>query len=328
MKFVKSFLLFSLFIFDSNAFAQGGYAGAFLRMGIAPRSEAMGRAYVAVVEGTESAFYNPASAAMLERRELNTSFRPLTLDRSFAVIGIGLPIHPKADTTGRVLNGGLCFNWIHAGVNNIEARDFDGEKYATLSNSENAFSLSFALQPHQRATIGLSVLVVMNRLTGVTQDNGNLSASTTGFDLGALVEPLDGVRVGVTARNLNLKYSWNTQKVYERGTTNYDRFPRAVRAGVAISRPWPWLTAAADYERRISISREKRKFSDETWHVGAVANYRQMVQVRLGLNDGQPTFGAGYIFGLLGRKSELHYAFVTHPESLDGDHVFGWAFVF
>jgi len=328
VKFVKSFLLFFFFIFVAEAVAQGGYAGAFLRMGVAARSEAMGRAYVAVVEGNESAFYNAASVAMLQRRELNLSFRPLTLDRNFAYIAIGLPIHPKSDSTGSALNGGLSVSWIHAGVNNIDARDFDGEKYGTLSNSENAFSLSFALQPHPRATIGLSVRVVMNRLNGVTQDEGNLSSNTTGFDFGALVEPMDGVRLGAVARNVNLKYSWNTQEVYERGTTNFDRFPRAFRAGIAISRPWSWFTLAADYERRVATTRNKNRFIEATWHVGAIANLRNFVQLRLGLNDGQPTFGAGYTFGLLGRKSELHYAFVTHPESLDSDHVFGWAFVF
>jgi hypothetical protein len=309
-----------------DLYAQGGYAAPFLRMGVAARSEAMGRAYVAVVEGNESAFYNAASVAMLERREFNLSFRPLTLDRTFIYAGVGLPIHPKADTSGRTLDGGLNLSWIHAGVDNIDARDFDGEKYATLSSSENAFSLSFALRPHNRVAVGLTGRVVKNRLPRVTQDNGTLSTSSFGFDFGALVEPLDGVRLGFAARNVSLKYTWNTQEVYERGTTHSDYFPRGLRAGIALSRPWPWLTLAADYEERIFINREKRKYSDATWHVGAVAVYQDVAQFRAGLNDGQPTFGVGYFFGFL--KSELHYAFVTHPESLDSDHVLGWAFVF
>jgi len=320
VKFIKSFFLFFFFFLFANSFAQGGYAGAFLRMGIAARSEAMGRAYVAMVGGNESAFFNPASVAMFQQRELNTSFRPLSLDRSFAYIGIGLPIHPKADSSGRALNGGLSLSWIHAGVNNIDARDSDGEKYASLASAENAFNLSFALQPHPRAAIGIGLRVVMNRFTGVTQDNGNLSSNSFGFDLGALIEPVEGIRVGFAARNLNLKYSWNTQDVYERGTTNFDKFPRAVSAGVAISRIMPWLTLAADYE--------KRQFRDGALHIGALASYRNFVQVRLGLNESQPTLGAGYVFGLFGKKSELHYAFVTHPESVDSDHVFGWAFLF
>jgi hypothetical protein len=326
-QFVKSIKFFVVLLFfvistitTTKAHAQGGYAGAFLRMGIAARSEAMGRAYVAMVEGNESAFFNAASVAMFERREINTSFRPLTLDRTFAYIGIGLPIHPKADTSGRTLDGGLSFSWIHAGVDNIDARDFDGEKTGTLSNSENAFNLSFALRPHPRVAIGLTGRVVMNRFPSVTQDNGTLSTSSFGFDFGALIEPLDGVRIGGTARNVNLKYTWNSQEVYERGTSKVNEFPRSVRVGVAISRLVPWLTLAADYE--------KREFRDATVHFGALASLKNMVQLRVGINEDQPTFGGGYVFDLFGRKSELHYAFVSHPENLDSDHVFGWAFVF
>jgi hypothetical protein len=280
VKFIKSFFLLFPFLFFSNAIGQGGYAGAFLRMGIAARSEALGRAYVAMVEGAESAFFNPASVAMFQRRELNTSFRPLSLDRSFAYIGLGLPIHPKADSSGRALNGGLSVSWVHAGVDNIDARDSDGETYASLSSAENAFNIAFALQPHTRATIGLGLRVVMNRFSGVTQDNGNLSSNSFGFDLGTMIEVMDGVRVGFATRNLNLKYSWNTQEVYERGTTNYDKFPRTVSGGIAISRLASWLTLAAEYE--------KREFRDGALHLGALANYRNLVQVRLGLMIANP----------------------------------------
>jgi len=320
VKFVKSFFLFFFFIFFSNAVGQGGYAGAFLRMGVAARSEAMGRAYVAMVEGNESAFFNPASVAMLQRRELNLSYRPLNLDRLFTYASLGLPIRPQADSTGGAMNGGLSVSWIHAGVDKIDARDSDGEKYASLSTAENAFGLSFALQPHPRAGIGIGLRVVMNRFNGVTQEQGKLSSSSFGFDLGALLEIIDGVRLGVAAKNLNLKYSWNTQDVYERGTTNFDKFPKTVSAGIAVSRIAPWLTLAADYE--------KRQFRDGVLHVGALASYRDLVQIRVGMNESRPTLGAGYSFGLLGKKSELHYAFVTHPENVDSDHVFGWAFVF
>ncbi len=302
------------------AFAQGGYAGAFLRNGLAARSEAMGRAYVAMAEGNEAAFYNPASVAFFPQRELTTSVRVMSLDRTFAYLSFGLPIRPAPDSSGRVMNGGLNLSWIHASVDNISARDFDGEEYATLSNSENAFSLSFALQPNPRLAVGLTGKVVLNRLPGVTREDGTLSTSSFGFDFGAMLQPMPGVRVGVTATNVNLKYTWKTEEVYERGTQNIDKFPRGVRIGVAVSRIKPWLTVAADFE--------KRQFRDSTVHLGAIANVKALGQLRLGLNDGQPTFGAGYRFGLFGKKSELHYAFVSHTDNLDSDHVFGWAFVF
>lgn len=300
--------------------AQGGYAGAFLRNGLAARSEAMGRAYVAMAEGNEAAFYNPASVAFFPHRELTTSVRVMTLDRTFAYASFGLPIRPKPDSSGRATNGGLSLSWIHARVDDISARDFDGEEYATLSNSENAFNLSFALQPNKRFAIGLTGKVVLNRLPGVTREKGTLSTSSFGFDFGAMLQPIAGVRLGFAATNVSLKYTWKTEEVYERGTQNIDKFPRGLRGGIAITKIKPWLTLAADYE--------KRQFRDGTLHLGAIANIKTLGDVRLGLNDGQPAFGAGYRFGLLGKKSELHYAFSSRTDNLDSDHVFGWAFVF
>jgi len=323
--FMKRFISIALFIgftYNSQAQAQGGYAGAFLRMGVAARSEAMGRAYVAMAQGSEAAFFNAAATAFLSSPEINASYRSLGLDRTFAYLGFATALKPRPSSTGATpLNAGMALSWIHAAVANIEARDGDGEQYATLSNSENAFALSFALRPHSKLALGISARYVFNRLPGVKQDDGTLSASSFGFDFGALLEPISGVRVGGAVRDVNLKYAWNTQDVYqEQGSNTVNRFPRGVTVGVAVNRPYAWLTITADLE--------KRRFRDGVLHLGAQAVYREVFQLRAGLNDGEPTFGAGYRFVLFGRASELHYAFSTHPDNLDSDHLFGWAFIF
>jgi hypothetical protein len=310
---------FCLLLFAETR-AQGGYAGAFLRNGVGPRSEAMGRAYTAMVEGNESAFFNPASVALFQRPELTSALRAMSLDRSFAYLSFGFPIRPKADSTKKVANGGLSLSWIHAGVDNISARDFDGQEYGSLSNSENAFNLSFGLAPDPRLAFGVTGRVVLNRLNGVTRDESTLSTSSFGFDLGALVEPMAGVRFGVAATNLNLKYTWKTEEVYERGTQRIDKFPKIYRAGIAISRFTDWLTISADLE--------KSEFRDGRFHFGALGNFKQVLQLRAGLNGSEPTLGGGYRFGLFGKQSELHYAYSSYADNLDGEHVFAWAFIF
>ncbi|MDZ7268471.1 MAG: hypothetical protein ONB48_12115 [candidate division KSB1 bacterium] len=319
----RNFLLLPLLaaLLPAGAYGQGGYAGAFLRTGVAARSEAMGRACVAMVEGNESAHYNPGSVAWFDHRELTVSYRTLALDRTFAYLSFGVPIRPATNARGQqAMNGGISLAWIHAGVDDIDARDFDGQKLEPLSAAEDAFSLSFALQPHPKLGVGLTSRVIFNRLPGVKQDGGGISASTFGFDFGALLQPVSGVQLGLAVSNVNLKYTWKTEGVYDRGTSIVQKFPRGVRAGIAVSRLLPWLTLAADVE--------KRQFRDGTLHLGAVATLREIGTLRAGLNDGQPSFGAGYRFGILGRRSELHYAFVTHADHLDSDHVFGWAFIF
>jgi len=131
---------------------------------------------------------------------------------------------------------------------------------------------------------------------------------------------VEAVRIGFAATNLSLKNTWNTQDVYERGTNKIDRFPQGIRAGIAVSRLLPWLVLSADFE--------KLQHRDSTIHFGAYGILRDLLSVRAGLNDGQLTLGAGYRFGLFGKSSELNYAYVGHPDNLDSDHVFGWAFVF
>jgi hypothetical protein len=321
---MKKIIIIALFLTLNNgfAFAQGGYAGAFLRMGVAARSEAMGRAYVAVAQGSEAAFFNAASTAFLPSPEINISFRSLGLDRSFTYLSFATYLHPRVDSasTAKPLNAGMALSWIHAGVDNIDARDSDGKNLPSLSTSEDAFALSFAIRPHQKFALGLTARYAFNRLPGVKLDNGAISATSLGFDFGALLEPISGIRLGAAVRDLNMKYTWNTQEVYPQGSQTTNRFPRGVTIGVAVDRIYPWLIIAADLE--------KRQFRDGVLHVGAQAAYREVVQVRAGLNDGQPTFGAGYRFELFGRNSELHYAFAALSDNLNSEHIFGWAFTF
>ena len=153
---------------------------AFLRTGIAARSEAMGRAYVAMVEGNESAFYNPASVTWLENREATISYHALSLDRAFGYIAFGMPIRPPADSSGKALNAGLSLSLIHSGVDNIDARNFDGDRLESFSNSEDAVSLSFGIQLKRTLSVGLTGRWIRNRIPDVKRDGGAISETLVG----------------------------------------------------------------------------------------------------------------------------------------------------
>ena len=82
--------LFAAFLFTTllNARADDGIlAGAFMRMGLGARANAMGNAYTGVAEGTVAAYYNPAGIPFLETRQVMLSYRFLSLDRNFNYIG-------------------------------------------------------------------------------------------------------------------------------------------------------------------------------------------------------------------------------------------------
>jgi len=87
-----------LLILNSNLKADDGIlAGAFMRMGLGARANAMGNAFTGIAEGPVAAYYNPAGIPFLETRQLMLSYRFLSLDRNFNYIGFATGIRPKAE---------------------------------------------------------------------------------------------------------------------------------------------------------------------------------------------------------------------------------------
>lgn len=305
-----------------TANGDGGYAGAFLRMGFEARSKALGDAFTAVPEGAVAGIYNPATLPNMNARQaiLSTSFLPL--DRNLNYIGFAMPIRPRAKSEDgpAPLNAGLAVGWINAGVDNIDGRDRSGNHTDMLSNSENAFFMSFALKPSKYFSIGLSGKILYNRIPDIADEGGALTSSGFGIDIGAYSNPYPGLMLGVVLRDNMSKYSWNTDKVYERGTSTVYEFPKTVRAGVAYRIPQQWLLLVTDLETS--------DVQNPRYHVGAEFQYKELGAVRAGLDHDSPTFGFGFYFKLFGKQTVLNYAFMPGLEALSPDHVLSWTFDF
>jgi hypothetical protein len=307
----------------TSLLAQGGVAGAFLRLGIGARAKAMGDAYTALARGIEASYYNPAGLPFLEKKAFMTSFRFLSLDRQFTYLGFGVPIHPKVGKSGnKAIDGGFALTWIRATVGDIDGRDTDGRPFGDLSNSENAFVFSFALNPARILSLGLSVKVLWNRFPDIGINGETVSASGVGFDFGVLLSPLQWVTFGLAVRDINSKYTWNTDKIFgEDGSQTINEFPVIVRAGVAFKLPQiPNLTFAFDYE--------DSKELDSRIHLGAEGVLEQVIVLRGGFDDGAITAGCGYQFDLFGKTSELNYAFITPGNRPEEEHIFTWVLQF
>lgn len=306
-----------------DAAAQGGYADVLLRMGIGSRSEAMGRAYTAVIGNPESAYYNPASTTLMEKRVVDLSIRALSLDRSYAYAGFSTALHPggKESKSGKgPLGGGLALSWIHAAVSDIDGRDFDGQKFGTFSNNQNIFNFTFGLRVSRRMALGLTTRLLWNRFPALGEDDATISSRAFGIDLGALINLTDGVWLGGVFKNINAKFTWDSSELYDRGTSTTDRFPKMWRIGLSTTRLWPKTVLAVDLE-----SSDKQ---DPRLYVGGDAEVADGVHLRAGLRAGTPTFGAAYRFKLGSRMTELHYAFVAQPEEARSEHIFSWSFIF
>lgn len=315
-------VLVVLFVNIGSAFSSGdgGYAGAFLRMGVEARSQALGDAFSAVPEGAIAGFYNPATLPHLENRQVLVSFSFLPLDRSINYIGFAMPIKPKNPNSesGKPLNAGLSVGWIHAGVDNIDGRDLSGNHTGYLSNSENAFFMSFAINPTPIFSFGLSGKVLYNRMPNMTEENEALTSSGFGLDLGAFVNPFSGLSLGLVIRDNMSKYTWNTDKVYERGTSTTYKFPRIMRCGAAYRIPQEWLLIVADLETS--------NVQNPRFHFGTELVYQKIGALRLGLDDNKMTFGFGLYIKLLNRNTTLNYTIMPGLDALAPDHIVSWAF--
>jgi len=321
---MKKFALF-LILYIPTLWASpgdGGYAGAFLRMGFEARTKALGDAYTAVPEGAVAGIYNPATLPNLTSRQAILSFSFLPLDRTLDYVGFATPLAPKAKNgeSGQPLEAGLAVGWIHAGVKNIDGRDGSGNHTEYLSNSENAFFMSFALKPSQYLSIGVSGKILYNRIPGITEDNGALTSSGFGLDIGVYSNPLPGLSIGIALKDNLSKYSWNTDSVYERGTSTTYEFPRIVRAGAAYRIPRQWLLVVADLETS--------DVQNPRYHIGAEFTAKELGALRIGLDHDTPSFGFGLYLQIFGKLATLNYAFTPGLEALTPEHVVSWMFDF
>lgn len=300
----------------------GILAGAFLRMGLGARANAMGGAFTAIAEGPEAAYYNAGGVPFITARQIALEYRFLSLDRNFNYIGFATGIRPKVEEGSKeiALNGGLALSWIHASVDQIDGRDFAGNHYQDFSNAENAFALSFGVMPLNILAVGFTAKVLYNRFPNMGDNDATISDTGLGVDLGILVKPLPYLSLGLVVKEINAKYNWKTDKVWEKDIDKIDRFPTTYRAGVACRYPYPWLLLAFDIE--------KNNQQDWKYFMGTEAWFQNKLAVRAGLNNGSPTLGGGYQFRLFARPVQIQYAFVTEKYDVASEHIFSWQFQF
>jgi hypothetical protein len=298
----------------------GGYAGAFLRMGLGARAKAMGDALTALPEGAAAGFYNPALLPHLRERQLMVSFGFLPLDRSMDFIGYAQSLQPKAKEGAKQkpLRAGFALGWVRAGVDKIDGRDSAGNQIGYFSNSEHAFFLSFALSPSPIFSLGISGKVLYNRFPKIAQDDAAITSQGFGIDVGAFLTPVSNLMIGAVIRDNMSKYTWNTDKLWERGTSTTYKFPKILRTAIAYRIPQQWLLLAVDYE----TSKEQ----NPRYHCGAEFSYRNIGAIRMGLDDGNPTFGIGLYSRLFDRNLTLSYAFITERDGPGNEHYFTWTF--
>ncbi len=273
-------------------------------MGIGARAIALGDVGAALPGSAYGIYYNPASLPYLERMTAVGSYSFLALDRQLHFVGFATALHPESSAGGEALSAGLGVGWISAGSGDIDGRDADGNSIGVFSQSENAFSFSFALGLTERFALGFSPKVLYSFFPDLTSDE-SLSSTRLGFDAGVMANPWRSLWLGAQARHINAQYRWDTSTLWgEEGTAQTDKFPRIYRAGASYDFPFG-LLLAGDFETSDQDDHQLHFGTEYT--LGDPDDY--LISLRAGYDDQDFAVGLGAGFQRAGVRFQLDYAY-------------------
>ena len=275
----------------------------------------MGNALTAVTTGDVLGYYNPAVLSSAEYRNVTASFGFLSLDRNLNFLSFSQPLEPSAGISAGIIN---------SGVSDIDGRDSDGEPTGPLRTSENQVFLSFANRFSAGFSVGITLKLLHYHLFT------SINSVTVGIDVGALVPIGNSVTLGVTVRDINSKYKWDTSKLFgESGNSTVDEFPRLYTFGVAYKLPNGLGLIAMDIE----ASNQKTLNS----RIGVEVPLIPELTVRGGtdrIDLKEKGNGVKPTFGFTARKSfedwtpAVVYAYVVEPFSSSGMHIISLSVIF
>ena len=287
----------------------GGAAGAAFRMGFGARGTGMGNALSAVPSGKLSAYYNPSLLPFQSAPVLSATYGLLTLDRRLNFFSYTKNLKP---------NAGISLSIINAGVGKIQGRDRDGTPTELLSTSENAFGLSFGIQPLSEFSLGVTAKILYFSLYK------DVSSTTVGLDFGISYFLSDVLTISAVLQDVNSKYKWDTAKIYgaRSGNATTDLFP--VRKRIAASYHEPGLGIIVSTEFESVGSAGFARIGAEWSATGQVVLRAGWDQISFSRSvDSKPAFGFSLSQSVAGWMATFEYAFVLEPYASSGFHVFG-----
>ncbi len=302
------YLILALTFINGQSYAS--FAGSFLRMGSSARSMAMGSAFTAEIDPGFAAYHNPASMVFLERRQLGFSHHLLPLDRRFTATNFSIPLPPTAS---------LGVAWISAGVDKIDGRTGAGQHTQYLSTSEDAFMVSFAQQLFPWFSAGINVKILRHQLPINEVD---LSGKGIGMDFGIFVKTNSGANLAFMIQDLNSRYQWKTDKIFEKGKVYAEQFPTIYRLGTTLQYNEFYVTADG------GILMNASETVGYTVRLGTEYQYLNNYYFRAGLGNRRMSVGVGLDWSFIKENNaRLDYAFVFENPA-GAAHIFTYAISF
>lgn len=320
--FSTVFVIILIVILPYQALA-GKYAAEFLRIGVGARALAMGGAFVAIADDGTASYWNPAGLGSLSRHQVLFSHVQM-FDN--------LAHHNFANCSFKVgSNIGLGISWIRLAVDDIPRySELQGTKYDRFMNPdlrstgrpegyfgdiEDAFLLSFGKGFDFDLALGggLMPTLIPTRLSVgvsykyISQKLDTAEGKGQGLDIGVKLSFI-GLTSNENVQQRNLSFGINLQDIS--GTTvlwntanqTKDQLPLNLLMGVSYAERIPRLSS------QIMASFGRDNGYETSNHLGGEINFKDMLSLRVGIQDKDFTAGAGFKIYIL----HLDYAFVSY----------------
>jgi len=304
-----------------------GFAGAFLRNGVGARPLGMGGAFTAVAEGIDAVYYNPAGLGFYPRTMVGASYKSLSLDRHFGYVAFAFPVRNEA---------AMAASWLNFGVSDVVSRGQSRQVLGDIGNSSNSFELSFAKGLSEMISLGGKLRYIQEKLD-------DLNSFTIGMDLAAMSRPHKYITLGAVVQNIGSKHQWNGGEYWSQGTTYEETFPLVLKFGAAGNLLEGRLIPAVDLETSDKgelkfrggaefwytrkVTRRVEDEYEEDAYIEVEENAR-IAGLRIGIDRGNPTFGASVIQEIKNISLSLEYAYLIGREDTSDGHLFTLGFVF
>ncbi len=268
--------------------------------GAGNRALALGGAYVAVADDASAMIWNPGGLGWIPRRELQATHTNL--------IGLGFNEQYASLVVPSWRYGVFSLTFRRFGVDGVESRDDRNFILADdLTDTETEFALAYGRSLGSAWSIGGAVKLRRQTLAGYDD-------AAFGLDLGIQFKPLLAVNsqasnagnwiMGIAVRNaVEPSIRLDQEAVPD---------PTGLRLGTAYRHPFGqrhWVLATMDMEKTRGMYTH--------YHAGLEFGILEVLAMRLGLNRGDLTAGAGITWHDYG----FDYLFENHPE--ESIHRFG-----
>jgi hypothetical protein len=308
-------------VFTTSVWAQSSgrsYANAFLEIPLGGRASGLGNAYAAVANDGTAFFWNPAGVSLMHRREISMMYA--TQFEGFGQYNFLGYTHQLSERYG------FSVSWIRYSVGSIDEFlqledsyydrghiDYDFSKYYSgqFSYADNALFFSFAKLNTLRLNLGwlysefpieiplgINFKVIQGGSSGIKGNgivNKDVSKFGIGVDVGTMImfgmnDLMETPYLGDFVLAFNVQDATGTAvrwNAISSETRAQDVVQPNLKFGMAYAQPLDEL------ESNLLFSYEHNSRYGGDHHFGVEYDYKRLLALRLGTDNGTLTYGVG-----------------------------------